>query len=380
MTKLTIGVVATSRKENEQRLPLHPAHLGSLEAAVRSRLFFETGYGLPFGVSDEELASLSGGIRTRDELFAECDVILLFKPVLEDFMELREGQILWGCPHFVQDEKVTQVSIDQRLTVIAMEGMMHWSQDGTFNPSIAPGMGEMAGYCSVTHALACVGRTGRWGPPLRAAVIGYGSTGKGAVEALRAQGITDVTLLTKRPPSALGLPLDGVDRARIVADDEDAGKLYAVSGDHRTELAEVLGAHDVVVNCVRQDPDAPLVFLTGEDLSTLRPGTLIVDVACDTGMGFSWARPTSFTRPVRQLTDTVRYYAVDHSPSYLWASATWVLSEAMLPYIATVVAGEAHWASDKTVDRAVEVRRGVVENPQILSFQNRRPEYPHTVR
>ncbi|MBY8846083.1 alanine dehydrogenase [Streptomyces sp. SP2-10] len=379
MTKLTVGVVATSRKENERRLPIHPKHLGSLEAEVRSRLYFETGYGIPFGVSDDQLAQQSGGVRTRDELFAECDAILLFKPVLQDFMELREEQILWGCPHFVQDEKVTQVSIDQRLTVIAMEAMMHWSDDGSFNPSIGPQMGEMAGYCSVTHALTSVGRTGRWGPPLRAAVIGYGSTGQGAMDALRAQGITDITLLTKRPPSALGQLHDGADKAQLVADEEQQGKLYAASDDGRTELTELLGSHDIIVNCVRQDPEAPLMFLTEEQAATLKPGTLIVDVSCDHGMGFTWARPTSFMRPLQHVTDTVRYYAVDHSPSYLWASATWVLSEAILPYITTVVSGEAHWAFDKTVDRAVEVRRGVVQNPQILTFQNRSPEYPHTV-
>ncbi|GAA5706160.1 alanine dehydrogenase [Streptomyces avermitilis] len=379
MTKLTVGVVATSRKENEQRLPIHPQHLGSLEAEVRSQMYFETGYGTPFGMPDNELARQSGGIRTREELFAECDVILLFKPVLQDFMELREEQILWGCPHFLQDEKATQVSIDRRLTVIAMEAMVNWSEDGTFQSSIGPKMGEMAGYCSVTHALACVGRTGRWGPPLRAAVIGYGSTGIGAVDALRAQGITDIRLVTQRPPSALGQPLNGVDNAQLVIDDADGGKLYAASGNGRTGLAQLLGSCDVIVNCVRQNPDAPLVFLTEEQATALKPGALIVDVSCDYGMGFSWARPTSFTRPLHHVSDTVRYHAVDHSPSYLWASATWVLSEAILPYLGTIVSGEAHWASNKTVDRAVEVRRGMVQNPQILSFQDRSPEYPHTV-
>ncbi|MGW1183351.1 alanine dehydrogenase [Streptomyces drozdowiczii] len=378
MPKLTLGVVATSRKENEQRLTIHPQHLAALDEDVRRQLYFETGYGMPFGVRDEQIAQQTGGVRTREELFAECDAILLFKPVLQDFLDLREGQVLWGCPHFVQDEKVTQVSIDQRLTVIAMEAMMHWSEDGTAQPtSVGPQLGEMAGYCSVTHALTCVGRTGRYGRPLRAAVIGYGAAGKGAVDALRAQGVTDITLLTKRPPSArteLGL-----DRSQLVADQTDGGRLYAASGTDKTELSAFLTGYDVIVNCTRQDTDAPLVFLTEEQAAALRPGTLIVDVSCDYGMGFSWARPTSFTRPLHEVAGTVRYYAVDHSPSYLWDSATWVISEGIRPYIATVVSGEEHWASSRTVDRAVEIRRGVVQSPQILSYQGRSSDYPHAV-
>ena len=48
-------------------------------------------------------------------------------------------------------------------------------------------------------------------------------------------------------------------------------------------------------------------------------------------MGFEWARPTSFDDPMFTVGEGVHYYAVDHSPSYLWNSATWENSEALLP-------------------------------------------------
>ena len=82
-----------------------------------------------------------------------------------------------------------------------------------------------------------------------------------------------------------------------------------------------------------QDTDAPLVFLTDDDLAELAPGTLVVDVSCDEGMGFSWARPTTFAEPTFMVGRNVLYYAVDHSPSYLWGSATWEISEALLPFL-----------------------------------------------
>ncbi|MFI9386737.1 alanine dehydrogenase [Kutzneria sp. NPDC052558] len=374
MHTIRLGVVATSRKENERRLPIHPAHVASIDPAVRDQLYLERGYGERFGFSDEQLAPYVAGLLPRHELFARCEAVLLFKPLLQDFLDLREGQILWGCPHFVQDEKVTQASIDNRLSVIALEGMLLWPDPNGYPVSICPQMGEMAGYCSVQHALTLVGRTGAFGRPLSAAVIGYGATGRGAVASLRAQGIADITLITRRPAGQVEAPPGVARTAQLTAG------LDAVTADGPVPLARLLADHDVVVNCVRQDTNAPRVFLTEADIPALRPGTLVVDVSCDYGMGFSWARPTSFAEPLRGLDNNVRYYAVNHSPSYLWDSATWVLSEAVLPYLGTVLAGEAAWDADRTVRDAVEVRHGIVTNPDILAFQHRDAEYPHAVR
>ena len=86
-----------------------------------------------------------------------------------------------------------------------------------------------------------------------------------------------------------------------------------------------------------QDTDAPLVFVTDDDLAALAPGTMVIDVSCDEGMGFSWARPTTFADPTFTVGHNVLYYAVDHSPSYLWGSATWEISEALLPFLRTVM-------------------------------------------
>ena len=152
---------------------------------------------------------------------------------------------------------------------------------------------------------------------------------------------------------------------------------HAIVGSMRVPLADFLAEHDVVVNCVLQRPDAPLTFLIEEDLSAFTPGSLIIDVSCDEGMGFSWARPTSFTEPSFVVGDNVTYYGVDHSPSLLWNSATWELSQALLPYVRVVLGGTAAWDADDTVRRAIEIRDGVVQNPGILSFQGRSADYPH---
>ncbi|MGZ8414090.1 MAG: alanine dehydrogenase, partial [Gemmatirosa sp.] len=132
MEQLTLGAVGTSGKPDEHRLPIHPQHLRRIDDDLRRRIFVEHGYGQRFGVSDDRLAAEVGGLRSREQLVEECDVVLLPKPVPEDLRTLRPGTVLWGWPHCVQDEALTQVAIDRRLTLIAWEAMNHWTHEGTF--------------------------------------------------------------------------------------------------------------------------------------------------------------------------------------------------------------------------------------------------------
>lgn len=379
---LSLGVPASSGKANERRLPIHPAHFARIDDRVLSRIYLEHGYGARFGATDEELAGFVGGIRTREQLVADCDVILLPKVQQHDLAGFRMGQVVWGWPHCVQDAALTQAAIDRRLTLIAFEAMNHWQADGGFGLHVFHKNNELAGYCSVLHAMQVAGITGSYGRRLRAAVIGFGATARGAVTALNAHGVDDVRVLTNREVAAVAAPIhstqivqmgheDGAPPDQVWADTPDEGVVPA---------ARVLADNDIVVNCVLQDPANPLIFVTQKDLPSFTPGSLIIDVSCDVGMGFDWARPTSFTEPVVALSNGVQYYAVDHSPSYLWNSATWEVSEALLPHLETVLAGPAAWDSAPTISRAIEIRDGVIRNPAILTFQHREDAYPHAAR
>ncbi|MGE4360868.1 MAG: alanine dehydrogenase, partial [Mycolicibacterium sp.] len=205
--QLSIGILAGSRKPDERRLPIHPAHLGRIDRAVASRVFLEHGYGSRFGATDAGLSDHVGGIRTREELFAECDVILLPKVQAEDLAECSVGQIVWGWPHCVQDADLTQVAIDRKLTLVAFEAMNHWRPDGGFSLHVFHKNNELAGYCSVLHSTQLAGVTGSYGRRLSAAILGFGATARGAVTALNALGVDDVHVLTNRDTAAVGSPI-----------------------------------------------------------------------------------------------------------------------------------------------------------------------------
>ncbi len=379
MTLLTLGVIGTSAKENEHRLPLHPEHLPQLDADLRARITLEHGYGAKFGVADSDLAGVVAGFASREQILADSDVVLLPKPQHADIDALHAGQVLWGWPHCVQDPVLTQSAIDRELTLIAFESMNHWTHDGAVGLHVFHKNNELAGYCSVIHALQLSGLTGDYGRRLSAVVIGFGATARGAVTALNAHGVHEVAVLTTRGVAAVGSPIHSV-RIRQFDHDPEAPHLSHVITDRGRELLSTyLAENDVVVNCTLQDTDAPLTYLRTEDLGAFRRGSLIVDVSCDEAMGFDWARPTTFDDPMFEVGDHIGYYAVDHSPSYLWSSATWENSSALIPFLRPVLEGGSSWDHNETLSRAIEIRDGHVVNPAILAFQGRAEAHPHLV-
>lgn len=377
MDQLTLGVLATSTKENEHRLPIHPQHFDRIDADLRSRIVLEQGYGERYGVSDEVLSSLVAGMHPREEVIARSDVVLLPKPTLEDVTGLRDGQVLWGWPHAVQDFELTQVSIDKRLTLIAWEAMNHRDASGGSGVHVFHLNNELAGYSSVLHAMTLIGTTGHYGRPLKAVVIGFGNTARGAITALNGLGVHDVTALTMREVPAVASPFPSVVLQHLDRTNDDPSRTIVQTASGEVPTAEFLARHDIVVNCVLQDTDAPLMFVSNDELGAFASGSLIVDVSCDAGMGFECAQPTTFEEPMLSVGEGVAYYGVDHSPSYLWNSATWGISEALIPYLRSVMDGPSAWDQDETIRQAIEIRDGIVQNPKILSFHGRSADYPH---
>ncbi len=130
MTLLKMGVIGTSKKEDERRVPIHPDHLKRLPEHIRKQLIFEKGYGLPFNIKDEVIRDLTGGVATRSEILADIGSVIIAKPILSDLKDLKDGGTIWGYPHCVQQMQITQTAIDKKLTLIAFEDMYSWDVHG----------------------------------------------------------------------------------------------------------------------------------------------------------------------------------------------------------------------------------------------------------
>ena len=377
MSELTFGVIGTSKKENEQRVPIHPEHLPRLPEQIRRQLIFEQGYGAPFGIADSEIATQTGGIATRHEILANIGTVIISKPVEEDLQELREGGILWGYVHCAQQRSITQAAIDRKLTLIAFEDMFVWGPNGQMGRHTFYKNNEMAGYCAVLHALQLKGIDGHYGNQRKTIIFTFGAVSRGAIYALKAHGFRDITICIQRPNHEVREEVLDCHYIRIREGNEGEARMLAVEHDgSERPLSDLISESDIIINGIMQEPDHPIDFVTEEERSCLKPGCLIIDVSCDEGMGFYFAKPTTFHDPMFKV-GRVDYYAVDHTPSYLWESATRSISAALIVHLPDVVAGRAGWQRNETILQAVNIDAGVIQNPTILSFQNRQPYYPH---
>ena len=377
MSKLRFGVVGASRKADERRAPVHPGHLTRLPKSIRKQLVFETGYGAPFDMEDADIIHLTGGMAPREELLAGLGSVIIAKPVLSDLLEMREGGTLWGYPHCAQQKDVTQAAIDRKLTLIAFEDMFVWKSGGVIGRHTFYKNNEMAGYCAVLHALQLKGIDGHYGNQRKVVIFSFGAVSRGAIYALKAHGFRDITICIQRPDHEVREEVLGAHYVRIKLGEKDDHRMVVIEHDGSQEpLADLLGKTDIIVNGTYQDTDNPINFVCEGELDSLKSGCLIIDVSCDEGMGFYFAKPTTFKDPIFKV-GRVDYYAVDHTPSYLWESASRSISAALLVHLPTVIEGRAQWKKNMTIQNAINIDNGVIVKDHILRFQGREKAYPH---
>jgi len=375
---IKIGVIGTSHKTNERRVPIHPDHLKRIPKEIRSQLIFEQGYGLPFSMTDKDIEKLSGSTTmSRQSLLSDIGNIIIAKPVLSDLESLREGGVLWGYPHCTQQREITQMAIDRKLTLIAFEEMFVWGLNGNIGRHTFYKNNELAGYCAVLHALELKGIDGHYGDQRKILIFSFGAVSRGAIYALKARGYRDITICIQRPDHEVREEILDCHYIRIENGTENEDRLVSVEHDGtRRSFLQLIGEADIIVNGSYQDPDHPYMFINSEEVTFLKLNSLIIDVSCDEAMGFSFAKPTTFDNPMFKVGD-IDYYGVDHTPSYLWESASRSISAALIVYLKTILEGPQSWARNETIRRAIVIDKGVIQKKAILSFQKRKEQYPH---
>ena len=373
---MRIGVVKTSFKENEKRVPIYPEHLPWIPPDIRKQLIFETGYGRDYGFNDDYFSLHRSKLAYREELFNTCDLLILPKAVQFDLEQMNEHQILWGWAHCVQQHSITQLAIERKLTLIAWEAMHHWGAADEKLMHIFYKNNEIAGYAAAIHVLQLLGMDGHYGPRRKVVIMGYGSVSRGVIYALQGRGFNNIHVYTIRPTHLVADQNPDVYYKNIIMDEN--GQILARNYDGIVHpFIKDLSEADIICNCVLQDTDNPMVFVYNDQLSELKPHSIIIDISCDEGMGFSFAKPTTFEEPIFTVGDNITYYSVDHTPTYLWNAASREISRQLIPFLSEIAAGSLAWEKNESIRRAIEIKDGIVNNQKILSFQKRDSQYPY---
>jgi alanine dehydrogenase len=360
---MKIGLLYTSNKANEKRYPVHIKHVNKLRQDQLHKIVFEKGYPGIDSLKDKKVTILK-----REEVFKKADLVILPKPERADYKHFKENQILWGWPHCVQTPSIVDVAIKKKMTLIAWEHMFAWESEEK-GQHVFHRNNELAGYASVIHGLTLAGMTaGSYGNGKKVAVIGYGSTGKGAIKALLGLGAEEVNVYSQRS------------RSQIKADDNRLVFKKYHAHNHVVEMegqsaAQELSQYDIIVNCILQNPLKPKMFITNEEARGFSKKTLIIDVSCDEKMGFEFARPTSFDEPIFQIGKII-YYGVNHSPSYFFEAASYEISKALFPHLQYILDHDT-FVGSLVLEKAVDIERGIIHNANIISYQNRESKWPY---
>ena len=320
----TIGFVI-SHKNGEQRRAILPEDITALKHP--GQLYFESGYGLSVGASDEDYIAAGCHIVSREEAMA-CDIIADVKLGDADYLDkIAPNKLMFGWAHTVQNIDFTSAMLENNHTVIAWEEIF---EDGRY---IFYRNREVAGEAAVLHAFRY---SGRMPYDSRVAILGNGQTAKGAMRILHGLGAT-VDVYGRRQEQLF-----------------------------RKKMFE----YDVLVNCVMWDTSREDRIIYREDLKKFKPGTLIIDVSCDPELEIETSRPTTIENPVYTV-DGVIHYAVDNTPGMFPITVTRVLSRGIGKYIDIIVENEFE-DYPENLKKAVVIKDGSIRDERIRAFREKR--------
>lgn len=289
-------------------------------------VIIETNAGTGAGFEDADYVAAGATILgTAAEVFAAADMIVKVKePQAGERKMLREGQVLFTYLHLAPDPEQTKDLLASGATCIAYETVT--DRAGGL-PLLAP-MSEVAGKLAPqvgawTLQKANGGRGVLMGGvpgvgPARVVVIGGGVVGTHAARVAAGMG-ADVTVLDRSLP-----------RMRYL-DDAFSGvfKTSFASAGNTIELARQA---DLIIGAVLIPGAAAPQLITRAQLSELKPGAALVDVAIDQGGCFETSRATTHQDPIYDV-DGIMHYCVANMPGAVARTATIALGNATMPFM-----------------------------------------------
>jgi alanine dehydrogenase len=329
MAALVVGV-PKEIKDKENRVSVLPDGVAEL-THYGHRVMVQAGAGAGCGFSDAEYEAAGADVvDTPEAVFAAADLIVKVKePIPEEYERFRPGQQLFTYLHLAADRRLTEFLLDQRIDSIAYETVQ--TPDGRL-PLLTP-MSEVAGRMSVQaaahHLESSAGGAGLLlggvpgTPAAKVTIIGGGVSGTEAAK--MALGLRAIVRVLDTNPTRLSY-----------LSDVFGGRLDLVV-PNRARTAAYVADSDVVIGAVLvAGAKAPKV-VTREMIASMRPGSVVVDIAIDQGGCFETSRPTTHSEPT-YVEEGVIHYCVVNIPGAVARTSTLALTSATFPYLVQVAA------------------------------------------
>lgn len=355
---MRIGV-PTEVKDSEERVALTPS--GVHELVNRGHeVVVQAGAGQGSSISDEAYRAQGAQVlESAEEVWNTADLVLKVKePVGSEYPLLRRDLVLFTYLHLAASRPCTEALLGAGTTGVAYETVQ--KEDGTL-PLLYP-MSEVAG--SLAPQIGAVELQSSQGgrgllmggvagvAAARVVIIGAGVAGQNAARVAMGMGADVVVLDTD------------LDKLRQVfwRTDGRITTLYST----RLTIAELLPTADLVVGSVLIPGARAPKLVTNAMVATMRPGSVLVDIAVDQGGCFEDSRPTTHTDPTFRVHGST-FYCVANMPGAVPHTSTYALTNATLPYV--VALADKGWRgamqADPALAEGLNVHAGTVVHPGV---------------
>jgi alanine dehydrogenase len=320
---MIVGILKEIKTE-ENRVCMTPAGV-EVMTANGHRLLVEKAAGTGSGFSDDDYQKAGAQlVDAPAEIFQKSDMVMHVKePLPAEYDMIRDGQIVFTYLHLAADERQTQALIKSKAVCIGYETIQ--KPDGSL-PLLTP-MSEVAGRMAIQqgakylekaqggHGVLLGGVPGV--DPGNVVVIGGGVVGINAAKMACGLGakvyILDMNL----------------DRLRYLSDVMPANCFNLFSSP--ATLRDLVKQADVVIGAVLIPGTKAPKLISREMLKTMKPGTVLVDVAIDQGGCFETSKATTHSNPT-YVVENVLHYCVANMPGAVPKTSTMALTNATLPY------------------------------------------------
>jgi alanine dehydrogenase len=346
-------------KPDEYRVAMTPV---GVEELTRSghKVVVQAGAGLGSGITDDEYRACGGEIvTTAEEVWGAADLVVKVKePQPTEWPKMRPGQILFTFFHFAASESLTRGVLETGATAVAYETLRGKRGD---LPCLTP-MSEVAGRMSIQEGAKYLERpqegrgillSGVPGvPPAHIAILGGGVVGTNAAR-IAAGFQADVAILDIN-----------VDRLRTLEEIMPPNVNTIFSDRHA--VRDQLQRADLVIGAVLIEGARAPRLVSREDLSRMKPGAVVIDVAIDQGGCLETSRPTTHSQPT-YIVDGIVHYCVTNMPGAVGRTSTYALCNVTFPHVLRIaregLAGAA--ARDPGFANAINMDRGRVTNKAV---------------
>ena len=312
-------------KPDEHRVALTPAGTEALTAAGH-QVLIEADAGLGSGFTDDFYAAAGAeSVASADDIWSRAEMILKVKePIEPEWPKIREGQVLFTYLHLASSLKLTEALCASGAVAIAYETVELPDRE---LPLLTP-MSEVAGRMAVQEGAKYLERhAGGRGVllggvpgvlPGKVVILGGGVVGMNA--ALTAAGLGATVALLDVSLRRLRY-LAGIMPANV-------NLLFSTRYAIRKQIRDA----DLVIGAVLLHGAKAPSLIVEDDLKTMKPGSVIVDVAVDQGGCVDTIRPTTHTDPIYTVHDVI-HYGVANMPGGVPRTSTLALTNATLPYV-----------------------------------------------